>query len=105
MKQHHHGGGDPSGFMAEIGAKQRNLLWPDTLVNQRGVTELLWRGAPNPTRVQRIAAWLFGLFWVGVGLEFFYLNLSERSLFGIVLSWLSILFGVRIFRNGFPRRK
>ena len=30
-----------------IKAKQRNTVWPDTMVNSRGVDAFLWRGDPD----------------------------------------------------------
>jgi hypothetical protein len=61
-------GQNPHEFMDEINAKQRNVIWPDTLIHARSVDFFLWRGSPNPTIVQSIAAWLFGVSFVAVGL-------------------------------------
>jgi hypothetical protein len=35
-------------------------------------------GSPNPALVQRIAAWMFGLVFMGGGLELLYQAVSER---------------------------
>ena len=43
-------------FIADVERKQKNVVWPDPLVNSRGVDQFFWRGCPNPTVVQRIGA-------------------------------------------------
>jgi hypothetical protein len=48
-------------LIEDLKRKQRNLVWPDMMVNTRGADEFLWRGSPNSTPVQRIAAGLFGV--------------------------------------------
>src|SRR5579862_9565643 len=57
---------DPSHLEEEIRARQENIVWPGPLVNSRGVDEFLWKGSPNPTVIQRIAAWIFGLTFIGM---------------------------------------
>jgi hypothetical protein len=54
-------------FIESIKAKQRNTVWPDTLINSRGVDEFLWKGSPDPSLVQRLAAFIFGLTFVLLG--------------------------------------
>jgi len=96
-------------FVADIKRKQKNVTWPDPLVNSRGVDQFFWRGSRNPTVVQRFAAWLFGLVFMIAGLAF--LNLvvlaGRASLDRVVLAIFSLgclALGARTFRNGFPRR-
>ena len=48
-------------LIEEIKAKQRNTVWPDTLMNGRSVDEFLWKGSPDAPLVQRMGAWIFGL--------------------------------------------
>ena len=90
---------------------QRNIVFPDTVRNGRAVDVFLWRGSPNPTRVQRIGAWIIGLLTIGVGIGFLYLAVKARieegfsfsvvaeAAFALAVAWL----GIRTFRNGFPR--
>ena len=56
-------------LLEEIKSKQRNTIWPDTLINSQGVNEFLWKGSPDAPLVQRVAAWLFGVVFIlgGVG--------------------------------------
>ena len=101
----------PPKFIDEYSARQRNTLFPDAVRNGRLADAFFWKGTPNPSRVQRIAAWMFGLMSIGFGLEFFSFAVKERIEYGfsisVVLSaafsLLVILLGTRVFRNGFPR--
>src|ERR1035437_6152886 len=45
-------------FVDDIKAKQNNVVWPGPLANSRGVDAFFWKGSPNPTKIQRVAAWL-----------------------------------------------
>ena len=91
-------------FVGEVRAKQKNILWPDTLRNSRSAYLFLWRGSPNPAPVQRVGAWLFGLTFMGAGL----MSIREARLDGSVLSmafaWAWLVLGANTFRNGFRRR-
>jgi hypothetical protein len=99
-------------LIEETRSSQRNIVFPDTVRNARSVDVFLWRGSPDPTRVQRIAAWMFGLVFIGFGIEFFSFAVEERIKEGfsigvvvmVAFALSSVLIGIRIFRNGFPRR-
>ncbi len=100
-------------FIDESRASQRNFVFPDTVRNGRAVDVFLWRGSPDPPLVQRIAAWMFGLLFIGSGLLLFSVAApkileEDRSWIGVAVIALTSLFfvliGMRIFRNGFPRR-
>jgi ammonia channel protein AmtB len=100
---------DLDGFIEETRARQRNIEFPDALRNSRSADVFLWRGSPRPTLVQRIAAWMFGLVFIGIAAESFSFAVAERSSFAVVLALVSMsamaaFVGVRIFRNGFPRQ-
>jgi hypothetical protein len=101
---------DLDDFLEESRQRQRNVVFPDTVANGRSVDAFLWRGSPNPTRVQRVGAWLFGLVFVGIGASFLAEAGAARSDGGwvgafvlISISVGVIAVGIRIFRNGFPR--
>lgn len=91
-------------FIDQIGLKQRNICWPETLANGRSVDAFLWKGALHPTVVQRIGAWLFGLTFFGMGLVMLSMAREHRSLPSILFSYLFILLGVKVFRNGFRKQ-
>jgi hypothetical protein len=103
---------DPNDFLEKSRQRQRNLVFPDTVRNVRSVDAFLWRGSPNPTRVQRVGAWLFGITFIGLGaclITFVGAARSDGEWVGaFVLASMSvgaIALGIRIFLNGFPRRK
>jgi len=86
--------------------------FPDTVRNARSVDAFLWFGSPNPTRVQRIGARLLGSVSICIGLPFIFLAARARDADDWAGYWLMllislafVLLGVRIFRNGFPRKR
>jgi len=89
----------------EIEAKQRNTVWPDTLRNSRSVDAFLWKGDPDAPLVKRIGAWIFGLFFILVGLGWVATAYEKQSLVFGVLSIGWFLVGAKIFLNGFRKRK
>ena len=99
-------------FIGDIRARQRNIVFPDTLRGGRSVDAFLWNGSPNPSLVQRITAWMFGLIFVILGLTFMPVVARIRDVDGswigawfmMVISVALVLVGIKIFRNGFPRR-
>jgi hypothetical protein len=106
-------------FIDETRARQRNIVFPDTVRNERSVIVLLWRGSPNPTLVQRIGAWIIGLWLVGMGMLFISfairpyveaIDAVKKSealpsmIFLMIFSVPYLVGGMRVFRNGFPRR-
>jgi len=99
-------------FIGEMRARQRNIVFPDTVRNGRAADVFLWRGSAHPAIVQRIAAWMFGLVYAGLGLEFLYLAVKMRveggfSIGIVIVMFMSVSFvllGIKVFRNGFLRR-
>jgi hypothetical protein len=69
----------------------------------RSATEFFWRGSPDASPIQRIAAWLFGLMFLIGGIFGFALALEQNWIFGEPLSLLPILIGLRVCRNGLGR--
>jgi hypothetical protein len=92
-------------FIEKIKAKQRNTVWPSPMINSRGVDEFLWRGDPDAPLVQRIAAWLFGLVFVLIGLGWFDIAYQKHWRFIGILSLVWFYVGGKVFLNGFRRRK
>ena len=103
----HHRTLQPNEFSDEIESKQKNLLWPDSLVNSRGVDELLFKGLPNPTKVQRVGAWIFGLAYISIGLGFLAIamNMEQNAwvMWVLATAWWSI--GIWICYNGSRKRR
>ncbi len=98
-------------FIDDTKARQRNIVFPDMVRNGRSVDAFFWRGSPNPTLVQRIAAWLFGLVFVTMGLvwssgtvSIYRRHDTEGIWITTAVGFACFLLGTRIFRNGFPRK-
>jgi hypothetical protein len=92
-------------LVEEIEAKQRNTVWPDTMINSRGVDEFLWKGSPDAPLVQRIGAWIFGLTFILLGLGLFDIAYEKHDRVLGVFSLLPLFLGVKVFLNGFRRHK
>lgn len=104
-------------FIDESRARQRNIVFPDTVRNGRSVDAFLWNGSPNPPLIQKIVAWMFGLFFLALtalGLFAMVLGAHRGIVFGDRVAWILATLpiavvcayvGIRIFRNGFARRR
>jgi hypothetical protein len=89
----------------EIKDRQSNTLWPDAMKNSRGVDEFLWESSPDAPLVQRMGAWLFGIFFILGGLGWLDVAYEKHwTVFG-VLSVAWFLIGGKVFLNGFRRHK
>lgn len=97
----------------ETNRKQRNTVWPDTMLNGRNVDEFLWKGSPDAPLVQRIGACIFGVVFMlgGVGMiesvrEMSPDRKSPASVFvSVLIALLFVLGGLKVFMNGFRRLK
>jgi hypothetical protein len=103
---------DLNDFLEEARQRQRNVVFPDTVRNARSVDAFLWKGSRNPTRAQRVGAWLFGLTFIGLGaclITFVGVARSDGEwVAAFVLASMSmgaVALGIKIFRNGFPRSR
>lgn len=92
-------------FIDDARERQNNIVFPDTVRNARGVDFFLWNGNPNPSLVQRIAAWLFGLTLIGFGVLALVIARDAGSFFARMLAASGFLIVAKIFRNGFPRNR
>ncbi|MGD0629420.1 MAG: hypothetical protein ABR987_08710 [Terracidiphilus sp.] len=89
----------------EVRAKQRNTLWPETIGNRRSVDAFLWKGSPDAPLVQRIAAWVFGGFFILGSIAWLDAAFKRHSILVGVLSIAWFLVGGKVFLNGFRKRK
>jgi hypothetical protein len=102
------GSADQGESIEEIRAKQRNLIWPDTLVNSRSVDKFLLRGSADASLVQRMAAWLWGLAFLAASALLLVAGRQFAGEGGTGMLFLSIpvfFLGTKIFLNGFRRPK
>jgi len=79
-------------------------VFPDTVRNGRAVDVFMWRGSPNPTNVQRVAAAIFGLFFFFLSVAMLSLGVDEPSGIIFVVALLGMFVGLRICRNAWPRK-
>lgn len=99
-------------LIQETRDSQRNIVFPDTVRNGRSVDLFLWKGSAHPTLVQRIGARTFGVMFMVLGLELLSQAVRTRVEDGfsagiVIIAAISlsiVLVGIRMFRNGFPRR-
>ena len=114
VNRHNHSGPPKkvNEFISETDSRQKNVMWPGPVVNASKVDAFLWHGSANPTFVQRIGAWIFGGQFLVVGLVLLWIAIHDSRFtadttgrfFLSLLSLGALSLGVRIFRNGFPKR-
>lgn len=75
------------------------------LSESRGVDEFLLKGSPDAPLVQRIGAWLFGLFFLAAGIVFLELARECESGLLILLAIAGLGLGLKVFMNGFRRHR
>ena len=94
-------------YIDEMRAKQENTVWPNYIANTQGVDEFLFKGSANPTPVQRIGAWLFGLTFIlgGFGLMFIAVHRQGSQWPGWVVAVGLWALGGRMCYNGSRKRK
>lgn len=63
----------------------------------------LWKGSKDPKLVQRLGAWILGLFTVSLGVGFWLLFQEDDPIVLKVIPIALILIGAKVFRNGFSR--
>jgi hypothetical protein len=91
-------------LLEEFKARQRNTVWPDQLVNSKGVDAFLWHGSPNPTKVQRAGAVVFGLFFTVAAISFAGMALESHSILLALVALGGLYLAVRMLRNSFPKK-
>jgi hypothetical protein len=94
---------DPRRLERDFDARQRNLVFPDTVRNGRSVDAFLWRGVKHPTPVQRIGAFLFGAVYLITGITIISLAMKERSIGAWLFGAGFALLGAKVFSNGLAK--
>jgi hypothetical protein len=94
-----------SRLLKEVESRQRNTVWPDTMVNGARVDALLWKGSPNATMVQRIGIAIWGLTFLALGTFFTFVEAPElHSPMVAVIGLLVLALGARVTFNAFRRK-
>jgi peptidoglycan/LPS O-acetylase OafA/YrhL len=96
-------------FIEEMEARQRNTVWPDTLLNGRSVDEFLWKGSPDAPLVKRIGAWVFGFTFMLLAVVLIEgdreTTPDRKSIVWVILAVACFFVGLKVFLNGFRRRR
>jgi hypothetical protein len=96
-------------IIEDLKARQRNTLWPDTMINSSSVDGFLWKGSENPPLVQRMGAWIFGITFMLLGMGMIEIDREiedyRKSILAVIVGVVFFLAGMKVFRNGFRRRK
>ena len=94
-------------YIDEMRTKQENTVWPNYIANTQGVNEFFLKGSANPTPVQRIGAWLFGLSFIAIGFGFMFLAVHRQGshwpLWVVAVGLWAL--GGRMCYNGSRKRK
>lgn len=90
-------------LIGDFKARQRNVLWPDAMVNSSDVNALLWKGARNATKIQRTGIAIFGLAFACIGAASESGAYERHKLFLALfgLPWLAL--AARLILNAFRR--
>ncbi len=95
----------PKEFADEVRRRQKNLVWPDFVVNGGLVDGFLVRGSAGAPLVQRIGAWLFGLTFLGQAAVLLSIALDQRLWFVALFSVAWMLLGLTVCRSALRGRK
>jgi hypothetical protein len=90
-----------NGWSEELEAKQRNLVWPDTMRNSRGVDVLFFKGDPKAPTVQRVGCWVFGISMFFVTATSIAELLDSKDAGWAIMAIFSGAFGGWVFSRGF----
>jgi hypothetical protein len=94
-----------SRLLEEVKSRQRNTVWPDTMVNGVRVDALLWKGSPKATKVQRIGMAIWGLTFSALGIFFTFVQAPElHSPLLAVMGLFVLALGARVTFNAFRRK-
>jgi hypothetical protein len=94
---------EPDSMIDGLRKRQRNIVFPDTVRNARNVDAYLIRGNPNAPLVQRIGAWVFGLFFLLCGVVCLDLALKSHSIADYIYCAAGFLIGIKLLMSGFRR--
>jgi hypothetical protein len=90
----------------DVEFKQRNTTWPDAMVNASSVDELLFKGSPRMTKVQRAGVVIIGLAYIVVAVGL--IILSGGNFIGVFIAIVGLFLGGKFLWNSIrkndPRR-
>lgn len=83
--------------------KQSRSLLRGVPANGSEADKFLLSGATRPSSMQRAAAWIFGAWFIAIGVVFVDVARSSGSFLVVLAASLCLLLGIWMFRNGFAR--
>jgi preprotein translocase subunit SecF len=86
-------------YIEDVEARQRNVLWPDTLKNAKSVDKLIFVGSTTASPIQRIGMLLFAFSFIGIGLVLLVQDFRAGSAVGIFVDFIPALLGVIVLVN------
>lgn len=92
-------------MLQEVDARQRNILWPDAMINSSSVDALLWKGSPKATKVQRVGIAIWGFVFLSAGASFMLFAFERHQAFFAGFSVFSLAVGTKITLNAFMRQR
>jgi hypothetical protein len=96
VSKHHDPGAE---LHTEVQARQRNTTWPDAMVNSKSVDELIFKGSPKATKVQRVGIAIIGGTYLLAGLGIMMIASEQHSRISGFVSIVALAVGIRIIWN------
>ena len=91
----------------DVRQRQRNITYPDLIVNASGSDELMLKGSPRITRVQRVGVGIFGLFFLMAGVSIVTgIKIREEGWWiGVPIAAAFVLVGCKLLWNSVRKNK
>jgi len=91
----------------DVEAKQRAVIWPDTIRNGSSVDAFLWRGDPHAKLIQRVGLVVFGLMFLLFAIVIasipFEKNFEDGTAVDFLMALFALLISLRLFRHSLLR--
>jgi hypothetical protein len=83
-------------WLQNVRAKQRNILWPDTMINGRSADRVILKGSAGAPLIQRVGARLFGCLSMGYGLVLVQMAQEKERNSILIFAAICFAFGIKI---------
>jgi hypothetical protein len=86
-------------LVGDIERRQRNITFPDAMLNSSNADDLMWHGSPRITKVQRVGVGLFGIAFLMASVGLGNIMVQDRAWPALVVSTGFAYVGYRLLRN------